>query len=102
LQLRNNSTKVQWTGLSKGAAAVGKGNNELAEITNKLPSEKLLAAWKIDGSPTDSEELTKFLTTLEVQMTIVNKVYTDLKISAAPEAQAATGGYAEVKKAIAS
>jgi hypothetical protein len=82
--------------VAKGAAWVGK------QATEKVTSAKLLAAWKIEGSPTDSEEFKQFLLNYGgIEAPVVDKVFTDLKISAAPEAQAATGGYAEVKKAIA-
>ena len=82
--------------VAKGAAWVGK------QATEKVTSAKLLAAWKMEGSPTDSEEFKQFLLNYGgIDAPVVDKVFTDLKISAAPEAQAATGGYAEVKKAIA-
>ena len=85
--------------VAKGAAWVGK------QATEKVTSAKLLAAWKMEGSPTDSEEFKQFLLNYGgIETPVVDKVFTDLKISAAPaepEAQAATGGYAEVKKAIA-
>jgi hypothetical protein len=85
--------------VAKGAAWVGK------QATEKVTSAKLLAAWKLEGSPTDSEEFKQFLLNYGgIEAPVVDKVFTDLKISAAPEAQAAqaaTGGYAEVKKAIA-
>jgi hypothetical protein len=70
-------------------------------LTTKFTADKLNSAWQKAGSPTDSEEVAKVLTAAGVGDDVVKKVYTDLKISAAPEAQAATGGYAEVKKAIA-
>jgi hypothetical protein len=84
---------------AKGAAWVGK------QATEKVTSAKLLAAWKLEGSPTDSEEFKQFLLNYGgIEAPVVDKVFTDLKISAAPaepEAQAAASGYAEVKKAIA-
>ena len=81
---------------AKGAAWIGK------QATEKVTSAKLLAAWKMEGSPTDSEEFKQFLLNYGgIEAPVVDKVFTDLKISAAPAAQAATGGYAEVKKAIA-
>ena len=84
---------------AKGAAWIGK------QATEKVTSAKLLAAWKMEGSPTDSEEFKQFLLNYGgIDAPVVDKVFTDLKISAAPvaqAAQAATGGYAEVKKAIA-
>ena len=85
--------------VAKGAAWIGK------QATEKVTSAKLLAAWKMEGSPTDSEEFKQFLLNYGgIEAPVVDKVFTDLKISAVPEpqaAQAATGGYAEVKKAIA-
>ena len=84
--------------LKAGASWVGK------QATEKVTSAKLLAAWKLEGSPTDSEEFKQFLLNYGgIEAPVVDKVFTDLKISAAPvaqAAQAATGGYAEVKKAI--
>jgi hypothetical protein len=90
--------------IKKGAAAVGKGISRVGQnITNKVTYEKLLAGWKLDGSPTDSEELKKFLTSMEISDDIVNKVYTDMKLDTSSPAEtpaAATGGYAEIKKSI--
>jgi hypothetical protein len=91
----------------KGAAgkAVGAVAQKAGQIgtnlTTKITADKLNSAWKKAGSPTDSQEVAKILTAVGVGDDIVKQVYTDLKISAAPEAQAATSGYAEVKKAIA-
>ena len=85
--------------VAKGAAWAGK------QATEKVTSAKLLAAWKMEGSPTDSEEFKQFLLNYGgIEAPVVDKVFTDLKISAEPTAQAAqaaTGGYAEIKKAIA-
>ena len=82
--------------VAKGAAWIGK------QATEKVTSAKLLAAWKMEGSPTDSEEFKQFLLNYGgIEAPVVDKVFTDLKISTEPAAQAATVGYAEVKKAIA-
>jgi hypothetical protein len=82
--------------VAKGADWVGK------QATENVTSAKLLAAWKLEGSPTDSEEFKQFLLNFGgIEAPVVDKVFTDLKISAAPVAQAAASGYAEVKKAIA-
>jgi hypothetical protein len=90
--------------IKKGAAAVGKGISRVGQnITNKVTYEKLLAGWKLDGSPTDSEELKKFLTSMEISDDIVNKVYTDMKLDTTSPAEtpaAATSGYSEIKKTI--
>ena len=84
--------------VAKGADWVGK------QATENVTSAKLLAAWKLEGSPTDSEEFKQFLLNFGgIEAPVVDKVFTDLKISAAPvaqTAQAAASGYAEVKKAI--
>jgi hypothetical protein len=69
-------------------------------LTTKVTADKLNSAWQKAGSPTDSEEVSKILTAAGVGDDVVKKVYANLKISAAPEAQAATGGYAEIKKSI--
>ena len=45
--------------VKKGAAAVGRGIDRVGQnLTNTITYEKLLASWKIAGSPTDSEEPT--------------------------------------------
>jgi hypothetical protein len=97
-----NEGPMDW--IKKGAAAVGKGISRVGQnITNKVTYEKLLAGWKLDGSPTDSEELKKFLTSMEISDDIVNKVYTDMKLDTTSSAEtpaAATSGYAEIKKSI--
>ena len=91
----------------KGAAsnAVGAVAQKAGQIgtnlTTKITADKLNSAWKKAGSPMDSEEVAKILTDAGVGDDVVKQVYTDLKISAAPAAEPATGGYAEVKKAIA-
>jgi hypothetical protein len=60
--------------VAKGAAWAGK------QATEKITSAKLLASWKLEGSPTDSEELAKFLQGQGVGDDIVNQVYTDMKL----------------------
>jgi hypothetical protein len=99
----------------KGAAA--KGMDKLKTVgknlTTKVTADKLNSAWQKAGSPMDSEEVAAILKQAGVGDDVVGKVYTDLKLptpGTAPAAdaeknpataQAATGGYAEVKKAIA-
>jgi hypothetical protein len=62
--------------VAKGASAVGK------QITTNATYPKLLAAWKLEGSPTDSEELKKFLTNYGgITPETIDKVYTDMKLS---------------------
>lgn len=85
--------------VSQGASWVGK------QATEKVTSAKLLAAWKLEGSPTDSEELKKFLQNYGgITPEVIDKVYTDMKISSAPAAEKpkeqGAASYAEVKKLI--
>jgi hypothetical protein len=87
----------------KGAAA--KGMDKLRTVgknlTTKVTADKLNSAWKKAGSPIDSEELKQFLLSYGgIEAPVVDKVFTDLKIAAAPSVQATPSGYAEVKKLI--
>ena len=86
----------------KGAAA--KGMDKLRTVgknlTTKVTADKLNSAWKKAGSPMDSEEVAKILSAAGVGDDVVKQVYTDLKISAAPAAQASDSSYAEIKKSI--
>ena len=77
--------------VGKGLGAVGK------QITNKNTYEKLWASWKLAGSPTDSNELAKFLEKQGVSADVVNQVYGSMKLPAPGNAQAATSLYAQVK-----
>lgn len=61
--------------VAKGASWVGK------QATEEITSAKLLANWKMSGSPTDSEELKKFLIDSGVDSTIVDQVYADMRIA---------------------
>ena len=85
---------------AKGAQWVGK------QSTEQVTSAKLIAAWKLEGSPTDSEALRKFLLDFGgIDSAAVDKVYADMKIPAEPAAQPATAEptgtvYASTKKAI--
>jgi hypothetical protein len=58
-------------------------------LTTKVTADKLNSAWKKAGSPTDSEELKKFLTDQGVAAEVVDKVYTTLKLPAAGAADPA-------------
>jgi hypothetical protein len=87
----------------KGAAA--KGMDKLKTVgknlTTKVTADKLNSAWQKAGSPMDSEELKQFLLSYGgIETPVVDKVFTDLKIAAAPAAQATPSGYGEVKKLI--
>jgi len=52
-------------------------------LTTKVTADKLNSAWQKAGSPTDSEQLKKFLTDQGVATEVVDKVYTDMKLPAA-------------------
>ena len=52
-------------------------------LTTKVTADKLNTAWQKAGSPTDSEQLKKFLTDQGVATEVVDKVYTDMKLPAA-------------------
>ncbi len=80
----------------KGAA--GKAANWLQtkgkNLTTKVTADKLNSAWQKAGSPTDSEELKKFLGSQGVAADVIDSVYKTLKI--APEK--AAGGAADVEQ----
>jgi hypothetical protein len=86
--------------VAKGAGWVGK------QATEKVTSAKLLTAWKLEGSPTDSEELKKFLLNYGgIDQTVIDKVYTDMKIQGDPAQDAtqdpkAQTAYAQVKSSL--
>lgn len=75
--------------LKKGAGAamgaVGKGLSAVGkQITTNATYPKLLTAWKLEGSPTDSEELRKFLTNYGgITPEVINTVYTQMKLPTA-------------------
>jgi hypothetical protein len=77
-------------------------------LTTKVTADKLNSAWQKAGSPTDSEQLKKFLIDQGVATEVVDKVYATLKLPAAgtdPAAAAldpkqAETLYAKVKKEI--
>jgi len=86
--------------VAKGADWAGK------QATEKVTSAKLLTAWKLEGSPTDSEELKKFLLSYGgIDQTVIDKVYTDMKIQGEPAQDAANTpkaqtAYAQVKTSL--
>lgn len=69
-------------GAGKVAGAVAKGASWVGkQATEKVTSAKLMAAWKLEGSPTDSEQLRKFLQDFGgIDAAVVDKVYTDMKL----------------------
>lgn len=87
--------------LKKGAGAVGKAASWVGkQATEKITSAKLLASWKLEGSPTDSEELAQFLKGQGVSDEIVSKVYGDMNISVSGSATVTPVDVAAVKKQI--
>lgn len=92
-------------GVGKAAGAVAQGASWAGkQATEKVTSAKLLAAWKLEGSPTDSEELKKFLLGFGgIDAGTIDKVYTDMKISPAPAQDQITptaSDYGNTKKQI--
>lgn len=61
-------------------------------LTTKVTADKLNSAWQKAGSPTDSEQLKKFLTDQGVATEVVDKVYTTLKLPAVGADPAAAPG----------
>jgi hypothetical protein len=60
---------------AKGAQWVGK------QATEKATSAKIAAAWKLEGSPTDSEALKQFLLNYGgIDASMIDKVYNDLSV----------------------
>jgi len=70
-------------GAGKAVGAVAKGAEWAGkQATEKVTSAKLLAAWKMEGSPTDSEELKKFLLNYGgIDTGVIDKVYSDMQIA---------------------
>jgi ribosomal protein L12E/L44/L45/RPP1/RPP2 len=58
-------------------------------LTTKVTADKLNAAWQKAGSPTDSEQLKKFLIDQGVATEVVDKVYATMQLPAAGAAPAA-------------
>ena len=103
-QIQNN---YLYEGLDRSATismllweSAGKAKQIGTNLTTKVTADKLNSAWQKAGAPTDSEEVKAFLTNQNVNPDVINKVFTDLKISATPTAKADSGGYAEIKKSI--
>jgi hypothetical protein len=72
-----------WEKIKSKASDIGKN------LTTKVTASKLASAWKSAGSPTDSTELSNFLTKQGVNPEVINKTYSDMKLqpAAAPAAQ---------------
>jgi hypothetical protein len=81
--------------VGKGLGAVGK------QITTNATYPKLLAAWKLEGSPTDSEEIKKFLQNYGgITPKVIDTVYTQMKLPTAGAAGQTTMSDAELDKLI--
>jgi hypothetical protein len=61
-------------------------------LTTKITADKLNSAWQKAGSPTDTEELAKFLSTQGVAKDVVDTVYAELKLPPPPAAPGAAPG----------
>jgi hypothetical protein len=71
-----------WDKIKSKASDIGKN------LTTKVTASKLASAWKSAGSPTDSTELSNFLTKQGVNPEVINKTYSDMKLqlpTAAPD-----------------
>lgn len=67
--------------LKKGASAVGKGLSWMGkQATEKITSAKLLASWKLEGSPTDTNELAAFLKGQGVEDSVIDASYATMKL----------------------
>ena len=97
------------SGAGKAMGAVGKGAQWAGkQATEKVTSAKLIAAWKLEGSPTDSEELKKFLLDFGgIDANSIDKVYTDMKLptgtntaAAQPTAARTQSVYMSVKNSL--
>lgn len=89
----------------KGAAgkALGYLQTKGKNLTTKVTADKLNSAWQKAGSPTDSDELSKFLQSQGVNQTVIDQVYGDLKIGSGtsePESTPATSMDVEKVKAM--
>jgi hypothetical protein len=100
-QLTEGPMDMLKKGAGAVAGAVGKGLSGVGkQITNKNTYEKLWASWKLEGSPTDSEELAKFLKGQGVSDEVVAKVYGDMKIPAPGSAPSTAVDIETVKQMI--
>jgi hypothetical protein len=61
-------------------------------LTTKITADKLNSAWQKAGSPTDTEELAKFLSTQGIAKDVVDTVYAELKLPPPPAAPGAAPG----------
>ena len=71
-----------WDKIKSKASDIGKN------LTTKVTASKLASAWKSAGSPTDSTELSNFLTKQGVNPEVINKTYSDMKLQSPKAAPA--------------
>lgn len=71
-----------WDKIKSKASDIGKN------LTTKVTANKLASAWKSAGSPTDSTELSNFLTKQGVNPEVINKTYSDMKLQSPKAAPA--------------
>lgn len=88
--------------MKKAADWVGK---KATNMTTKITADKLTSAWEKAGSPTDSDELAKFLAGQGVADDVIKQTFQSMKISApagepAADTAKAETVYAQVKKEI--
>lgn len=75
-------------GLSSAASAIAKKAQSIGhELTTKTTTGKLQKAWKNAGSPTDSEELKKFLTGQGIDPQIVDSAFKSINVLTGPTAK---------------
>lgn len=91
--------------LKKGAGAVGKGLAWAGkQATEKITSAKLLASWKLEGSPMDSESLAEFLKGQGVEDSVIDAAYATMKLpkpGSEPAADKGAGDLDSVKALVA-
>ena len=83
--------------LKKGAAAVGaKAATVGKNITTKVTADKLMAAWKKAGSPTDSDAVADVLRTAGVRDDVIAPVYKTMSVPFTPKPEVAEPAAAEL------
>jgi len=70
-------------------------------LTTKITADKLNSTWQKAGSPTDSNELAKFLEKQGVSADVVNQVYGSMKLPAPGSAETPVVDIESIKKMIA-
>jgi hypothetical protein len=88
-QLTEGPMDLLKKGAGAVAGAVGKGLGAVGkQITTNATYPKLLAAWKLEGSPTDSEDIKRFLQNYGgITPEVIDKVYADMKLGGSEAVQ---------------